>query len=86
MDEPGPAHDHKTLNALNEQIAAEQTRIADLERRIRVIDVEVASWKVPEPPKAPVSRARLGPASIAFVAGCSVTVLIGNLLAAVIGR
>jgi len=44
MDEPESAPDHKTLNALNEQIAAEQTRIADLEHRTRGIDVELASW------------------------------------------
>jgi hypothetical protein len=86
MDEPAPAHDHKTLNALNEQIAAEQTRITDLERRIRVIDVEVASWKVPEAPKALVSPSRAGPAWLAFFAGCTVTTVIGHLIAAVIGR
>ncbi|HEY7375106.1 MAG TPA: hypothetical protein VIF57_23290 [Polyangia bacterium] len=84
MDEQASTHDHKALNALNEQIAAEQTRIADLERRIRVIDIEVASWKVPEPPKAPVSRGGAG--WVAFLAGCTVTALLGKLIGAVIGQ
>jgi len=85
MDEAGPAHDHKTLNALNEQIAAAQTRIADLERRIHVIDVELASWKVPPPPKTPSTVGlRLG--WFAFFGGFAATTLLGSLIAKVIGR
>jgi hypothetical protein len=84
MDEPGSAVDHKTLNALNEQIAAEQTRIADLERRIRVIDVEVAAWNPPPPPRVRTSDPR--PAWLAFVIALGTTLGLGHLLAMVIGR
>lgn len=86
MEEPGPAHDHKTLNALNEQIAAVQTRIADLEQRIRVIDVELASWKVPPPRTPPVSAVSVGLGWFAFLGGCAVTAELGRLIAWVIGR
>jgi hypothetical protein len=84
MDEPGSAYDHKTLNALNEQIAAEQTRIADLERRIRVLDVEVAGWKAPSPPK--VRGTDPGPALFAFFIALGTTIGLGNLIAMVISR
>ena len=83
MDEPG--HDHKTLNALNEQIAAEQTRIADLERRIRVLAVEVAGWKAPAAPDR-IGWITLGPAWFVFVGGIGVSALLGKLIAAAAGR
>ena len=86
MDEPGLEYDHKTLDALNEQIAAEETRIADLEQRIRVIDVEVASWKVPPAPKPAGSVASVGPAWFAFFGGFAATAMLGRLIAWVIGR
>jgi uncharacterized coiled-coil protein SlyX len=85
MDEPGSAYDHKTLNALNEQIAAEQTRIDELERRIRVIDVEVAAWKPPPPPPT-IREPNTVPAWFAFLGGIGVTALLGKLIGAVIGR
>ena len=85
MYEPGPTHDHKTLNALNEQIAVAQTGIADLEQRIRVIDIELASWKVTPPPKIP-SNHSVALGWFAFVGGCTVTALLGRLIAGVIGR
>ena len=85
MDEPGPAPDHQTLNALNEQIAAAQTRIADLEQRIRVIDIELASWKVTPPPKTP-SNYSVALGWFAFVGGCAVTAFVGRLIVWAIGR
>ena len=86
MDEPGPPHDHKTLNAFNEQIAAAQTRIADLEQRIRVIDIELASWKVAPPRTPPISGVSVALGWGAFLGGCTVTALLGRLIAWVIGR
>ncbi|HMF41976.1 MAG TPA: hypothetical protein VKQ32_14980 [Polyangia bacterium] len=86
MDEAESASDHKALNALNEQIAAEQTRIADLERRIHVMDVELASWKVPMPPKASPSFASMAPRFLAFFAGALLTDLLGKLIVATVGR
>jgi len=84
MDEPESAPDHKTLNALNEQIAAEQTRIADLEHRTRVIDVELASWKaLPPLPRTP-SGASISVRFFAFIAGALVTGAIGNVIAALV--
>jgi hypothetical protein len=82
MDEA--AHDHKTLNALNEQIAAEQTRIADLQRRIRVIDLEVAAWKFPPPPPQPSADGFFSGVFV-FFATFSVVALLGRLIAQAIG-
>ena len=86
MDEPESAHDHKTLNALNEEIAAEQTRIADLQHRIRVIDVELAGWKQPAPPPTTGSANAIWLGWWGFASGLLATSIVGVIIKAWMGR
>jgi hypothetical protein len=71
---------------MNRSLSAEQARIAELQHRIRVIDIELASWKPPPPPKEVVSRRGMNAGGVAFFAGFLACVFLGKLIAAVIGR
>ena len=73
---------HQILEKLHGEIAAETERVAELEKRIRVIEVEVGGWTpVPKPP----SSKRLLGLVLVFVGGVFVT-LIGKLVAAMVWR
>lgn len=77
----GAPSDHETLARLHEEIGRETERIADLKSRIRVLDVEVASWKMPPAPH-PRALAREGAGHVwpVLIAALVATALVGRLL------
>jgi len=79
-----PARDHQTLNVLHEQIGAEQARIADLEQRLRQVEVEIASWRaLPAPPIQELTP-ESGRTGLALAAGFLATTLIIEAITKVI--
>ena len=78
--------DHETLARLHEEIGRETERIAGLKGRIRVLDVEVAGWKMPPAPH-PRALARApagGQVWPVLIAALVATALMGRLLAQVL--
>jgi len=75
--------DQEILSRLHEEIGRESERISDLQSRIRVLDVEVAGWKMPPPPDVSGGRSdtESGKALGAFFIALIVTAFVGKIVA-----